>query len=405
MDWLTSPEAEQLLTNLPPYDEGSALSITRQLRAKGVDAEHIRTILTQSRLRSKARSRWGDIADQLILTSDGAEQSTRPVAAAHRARRYANAGVDHAADLGCGLALDAMALAAHGVTVTAFERDEVTAAAARANVASLGFGDVVEVRCADVTGLRFGTEEGFDGVYADPARRRDGRRISSPEQWSPPLSWVLNLPASSLGVKVAPGLAHDLVPAGSEFEVVSIDGDVVEAGIYRGELRSQDVSRRATLLPDGSTLTDHDLPGEPVPTAAVGRYLYEPAGAVIRSGLVAAVADQMDGWLIDPLIAYISSDAERVSPYARGYHVLSVMPFNVKKLRAHLRSNGVGRITIKKRGSAIEPETLRRQLHLDRSQSGEATVVATRLGQDPVMLLVEPLTLVEPPTLVEPLTE
>ena len=75
---------------------------------------------------------------------------------------------------------------------------------------------------------------------------------------------------------------------------------------------------------------------------SVGRYLYEPDGAVIRAHLVAEVAEELDGGLIDPTIAYVTADALRPTPYATAYEITDRLPFNVKKLKALLRERGVG---------------------------------------------------------------
>jgi len=392
VEWLATPAARDLLSELPPYDERTALAVSQQLRDQGLDPQRASAIVTQSRLRTRARERWGDIVDELILTPDGAEQATRPAVAAHRARRYVAAGLQHVADLSCGLGLDALSMAAAGLMVTAYESDPATAAAARANATALALRGAIGVHCADVTALDVDElRRGIDAVFADPARRRLGRRISQPERWSPRLSWVLALPMESLGVKVAPGLAHDAVPAETEFEVVSVDGDVVEAGLYRGALRTARTARRATLLPSGQTLTDADLPAGGPPVGGIGAYLYEPDGAVIRSGLVGAVVTALSGRLLDPAIAYVTSDELTHSPFVHAYRVCDVRPFNLKILRALLRERGVGRVTIKKRGSAVVPEQLRKQRRLDRTQTGEATIVLTRVAHEPLMILVEPM--------------
>jgi hypothetical protein len=57
-------------------------------------------------------------------------------------------------------------------------------------------------------------------------------------------------------------------------------------------------------------------------------------------------------------------------------------------LRALLRERGVGRLTVKKRGSALEPEVLRRQLKL--AGPHEATVVLTRVAGKPTVLVCQP---------------
>ena len=66
-----------------------------------------------------------------------------------------------------------------------------------------------------------------------------------------------------------------------------------------------------------------------------------------------------------------------------------MLPFGLKRLRALLRERGVGRLTVKKRGTAVEPEELRGQLRLHGDE--EATVVLTRVAGQQSVLLVERL--------------
>src|SRR5205823_12943241 len=88
----------------------------------------------------------------------------------------------------------------------------------------------------------------------------------------------------------------------------------------------------------------------------------------------------------DPQIAYVYSDAPAATPFARRYEVLDVLPFSVKRLRAVLRERGTGRLTVKKRGSPVDPDQLRTAMRL--SGTAEATVVLTRVAGAPTALLV-----------------
>ena len=397
---LTGPDGRQLLTDLPPYDERAALALGERLRRAGHPPDLVAAALTQSRLRTKAAHRWGsagaDLLPRLLLTPDGAEQATRPTVAALRAARYRRLGADRlVGDLGCGVGIDSLALAEAGLRVDAYDLDPVTAAVAAANATATGHAEQISVTSADVTGLSDVVTAKYDAAFADPARRRDGRRLSRPETWSPPLSWVLDLPLVSLGVKVAPGLDHVRVPAGTEFAVVSDGGDVVEAALYRGVLRDAGVTRSATLLPAGARVSDADLPAASPPVRPVGQYLHEPDGAVIRAGLVAAAVEAVDGWLIDPHIAYISSNHTVTSPFLSSYEVIDVLPFALKRLRAYLRTEGVGHVVIKKRGSAVDVDELHRSLRLDRSVRGQRTLVLTRIGDDPIVAICKPISLAD----------
>jgi hypothetical protein len=384
---LLTPEGQRLLASLPAYDGAQALAVATAAREAGHDEALVSSALTQSRLRARARAKFGEDADLLYFTADGLEQSTRSLVAAHRATRFAAAAVRRIADLGCGIGGDLPHLVrASRDGVLAVDRDPLTAAVAAANMAALGLTSRVEVRCADVTAVDVSA---VDGAFVDPARRQGGSRTFDPRAYSPPYAFVLDLASRvpATGAKLAPGIPHDVLPAGAEAEWVSVTGDVVECALWCGPLAGP-AARRATLLPSGATVTGDGLTR--APAGPVGQFLYEPDGAVIRAGLVAEVAEQLGGHLLDPTIAYITSVRATGSPFATGYAVLDVLPFGLKRLRSLLRDRDIGVLTIKKRGSAIEPETLRRQLRLHGSAA--ATIVVTRIAGQPSVLVVEPLT-------------
>ena len=187
---------------------------------------------------------------------------------------------------------------------------------------------------------------------------------------------------------MAPGLDHDRVPDGVEAEWVSVGGSIVEALLW-GRAPST-AWRRATLVDDDGTVHEVSAaedPG-PAPVAAVRGWLHEPDPALIRSGLMSLVAADVDATLVDPTIAYLTSDAPADSPWLRSYRVTDVLPFNLKKLKALLRARGIGRVVVKKRGSPIEPEALVRQLR--GPGSGSAVVVVTRVAGQPTALVCEP---------------
>ncbi|HET6635024.1 MAG TPA: class I SAM-dependent methyltransferase [Streptomyces sp.] len=381
---LLTDQGRTLLDGLPAYDRSRELAVAERLR-RDHPAPLVTAALAQARLRQRAVAKFGaEDAGRMFFTPNGLEQATRADVAAHRAARFAAQGVRRVADLGCGVGGDALALARAGVTVLAVDRDPLTCAVAQANAEVLGLADRVEVRCADVTSVPL---DGCDAVFADPARRSGRGRIFDPEAYSPPLSWAVGTVrgAGRGALKVAPGIPHEAVPEDAEAEWVSHEGDVKEAVLWFGGPDAGGV--RATLLPAGDTLHGRGLPDpeqEPV-----GRYLYEPDGAVIRAHLVAEVAEQVDGRLIDPTIAYVTSDTLTRTPYARAYEITDALPFNLKKLRALLREREVGTLTVKKRGSPVEPEELRRKMKPKGPNA--ATVFLTRAAGAPTMLLGHPV--------------
>lgn len=384
---LLTAEGQRLLDRIPAYDESAALAVGERLRHAGFDPGLVATALTQARLRARARSKFGAAAERLYFTGDGLEQATRPIVAERHARRYAAAPCAAVADLCCGIGTETAALATVGLHVVGIDRDPLTCAVAQANIEVFTLDERATVRCGDVAAPDLDLSWA-DGVFIDPARRGGRGRTFDPRAYSPPYDVVLELAdrVPATGAKLAPGIPHAVLPDGAEAEWVSVDGSVVECALWFGPLSSGAV-RRATLLPLGATLT-----GDGVARAQAGpvqRFLYEPDGAVIRAGLVAQVAELVGGHLIDDSIAYVTSDEAVDTPFCVGYEITDVLPFQLKRLRALLRARSIGRLTVKKRGSAVEPETLRRQLRLE--GDAETTIVLTRVRGEPHVLVVEPL--------------
>ncbi|MGY1608290.1 THUMP-like domain-containing protein [Geodermatophilus sp. SYSU D00700] len=345
-----------------------------------------------ARLRARARPVFGADADRLFLTADTLEQAGRPELAARRATRLLTDGTDSVADLGCAAGTDTVALARAGARVLAVDRDPVARELTAANAAALGVDGDVWVVAGDVVELvgaaRGGEVAGCGAAVLDPARRSGGRRQLDPDRWSPPWSTVAELldRVPRAVVKVAPGLDYERVPVGVEAEWVSVRGSIVEALLWGRGVST--VWRRATVVRDGavSELTADADPG-PAPTGPVRGWLHEPDPAVIRSGLVSRVAADLGATLVDPTIAYLTSDAAAGSPWVHSHRVEEVLPFNLKRLRALLRARGVGRVVVKKRGSPIEPETLSRQVR--GPGSATATVVVTRVAGAPTALVCD----------------
>ncbi|QWZ06900.1 methyltransferase domain-containing protein [Nocardioides panacis] len=383
--WLLTEPGQALLvraTQLYVAHAGDPVRTATALRRHDVSPEHAAAALTQVDLRARAVAKLGDDAARMYFTPEGLEQATRSRVATHRAARVAFAAPDSVLDLGCGIGGDLVALARAGLTVAGVDRDELRVAVARANLDALGLGGAVQVASAQDVDV-----SGFGVVFADPARRTDRGRVFDVDGWSPPWDFVTALLARPSCVKVAPGIPHSLLPDGVEAEWVSDEGDVKEAALWSPQLAT--ARRRATVIKGGGlvSVTDEDDPGSPG-VRAVGRCLYEPDGAVIRAGLVTAVAAGVNGGLVDEHIAYVTSDEAFSTPLARSYEVLDELPYKEKPLRAALRARGVGRLTIKKRGVDVVPEELRKRLSLHGEQ--EATIVMTRVAGKGTCLLVRP---------------
>jgi hypothetical protein len=383
---LLSPEGLRLLDEVGELEQSADVVRTvSRLRAAGHDGGLVAAVLEQARLRSRARSKFADFADRMLFTPAGLEQATRLRVAALHAGRFAEAGVDVVADLGCGIGADAMALAAMDLGVVAVERDELTAAVAAFNLAPFPSARVElgDAEAADLAGV--------GAVWLDPARRDGATRFSDPRDWSPSLEWAFDL-ARRLpsGIKLGPGLDRDLIPDDVEAQWVSVDRDVVELVLWSGSLARPGIRRAATVIgPTGIDELSAPADSADADPGDLAEYLVEPDGAVIRARLIGDLARSLEGRMLDPTIAWITTPEPPVTAFGQTFRVVERFPLDVKTLKRELASRGIGTLEIKKRGVDIDPAQFRTKLAL--SGDASATLVLTRIAGSRAAILVERL--------------
>ena len=389
---LLTPEATALLGEIVVDSKLDVVKTVSRLRAAGHDAGTVAAVLSQAKLRARGVAKFGDFAKNMFFTEDGLEQASRLAVSAHHAGRFRDAGIRQVADLGCGIGSESMAFAALDMNVVAVELDEVTAACATYNLAPF---DNAQVLNADVTSLDL-TE--FESQFFDPARRELGTgrekatRKFDPAAFAPNYDWVLEQAKDRpTGVKLGPGHPHEAIPETAEAQWVSVNGDLVELTLWFGKLARAGVARSALMLRDGEAveLKSANFEKTSAPVRELGQYIYEPDNAVVRSHLIAELAEQLELGLIAPEIAYLTGDQAISSPWLRSFQVLETMHFDRKKLKARLRELGVGILEIKKRGSDVVPEVLRKELQLKGERA--ATLIITRVGDSHRALICEAL--------------
>jgi SAM-dependent methyltransferase len=384
LEQLLSVEGLRLLDGLPRYEStADVVRVVSELRAAGHPPGLVAAVLNQSKLRAKAEAKFGPFAASMLFTEAGLEQATRLSVAAQHAGRFQRAGLGWIADLGCGIGADALAIAALELEVTAVERDEVTAAIATYNLAPwsnarVEHADAVEYDLA-----------GVDGVYVDPARRSGAKRLKDPRDWSPGLEFVFGLAEGlPLGVKLGPGIDRDLIPPEAEAQWVSVDREVVEVGLWFGPLARPGVRRAALVVGDhGVAELTAESDSADVAAGSLGPYLYEPDGAVIRARLIGDLGRQLNGRMLDPTIAYLTSNEPAETPFAQGFRVVADFPLDQRALKRELAARSIGTVEIKKRGVDIDPAAFRAALNPKGDNS--ATLVLTRVGGKRRALLAE----------------
>ncbi|MBX7103299.1 MAG: methyltransferase domain-containing protein [Gemmataceae bacterium] len=348
-------------------------SLTRRF-----DPDLSRVALEQAMLRLRAREKF-PLAAAMYFTREGYEQATCAEVARYRASRLVGKVVEAC----CGIGGDTQALAARG-PVVAIDADPLRLAIARENVRVSGHLDNVTWLHGD---LREMSMPAGDVLVFDPDRRATGRRSARLIDLEPPLSLLSQWRYPGSVVKLAPATPWaelDSLDAGIEF--VSLAGELKECTAWMGGLRG--ARRRATLLPAQATLAA-DVPAPLRPAGPARAYLYDPDPAVTRAGLVTDLAERIDAGPLDSSTAFLTADHAVATPFARGYAIEASLPFHLGRLREYLRSVGVGRVTIIKRGSAVDVVTLTR--HLKLQGPAYRYVMLTPVLGKPTALICRPL--------------
>jgi hypothetical protein len=358
LELLESAEGLELLEWLAargPVAAGEELAVGERLRERFA-AELVVAAMAQHELRGRARAKFAE-PQRLLFTRDGLEQSSSQPVARHRAARYA--GFPLVADLCTGIGGDLVALA-NGRAALAVDLDPVHLRMALRNARAMGATEVAGA-CADVRHLRL---DRLPPVFVDPARRAGGRRLPAGTS-EPPLGWCLALAGhvAEVGIKAAPGLPLGLVPPGWEVELIADGLDLKEAVLWSPAMAA--TQRRATVLLGREAA--HSLAARSGPGLAVrepGAFLLDPNPAVTRAGLVEELGRELDAWKIDDRVGFLSADHPMATPFGRLLAVEASLPWNLKRLRAVLRARRAGAVEIRKRGSAVDVEDLRRRLGL-----------------------------------------
>jgi hypothetical protein len=191
-----------------------------------------------------------------------------------------------------------------------------------------------------------------------------------------------------LGVKAAPGLNYAAISV-EEVEVVSLNGEVKETVLWFNALATPGVTRRATLLPEGVSLTD--AAPDDCSVGELDAYLYEPDPAVIRAGLVKQAGAQLGIHLLDENIAYLSGSTALQSPFVKGWQIEARLPLKMKQINRYLKNQHISRVNVKQRGTGLKPEAVLSRLK-PAKEGVERTLILLRIREEHLALMCRRMT-------------
>jgi hypothetical protein len=336
--------------------------------------------MTQAKLQQTLASRWGIDTTALLLTDDGISQATRPRVARYRAqwiKRHFGDNV-RVLDLTCGLGFDALAMAEAGLNVQAIELDTTTALMATHNLKSVG----ITVQNADANEVDISN---IDVIFVDPARRNpnsprkiDGstHRIFNPHDWSPSWDFITALSRHiAVVAKVAPGVDDETI-ADWDAQWISDDGDIVEAMLSSEHVLNAEKRQAVLLTKNSDEFLVFTGSTEP-PIAEIGTYLVCPDGAITRAGALDALAQLVNGGLVNEHIGWITTQDEaaverllNMNPApADCFNIIGRTKCDAKAIAAQIKNIPASAITIMTRGITLDVESLRKKVspNLDRT--------------------------------------
>ncbi len=376
--WLVSEAADAYLRQ-GARDAAATVALVAQLRQE-LSPSRAHLVMDQIELRHRAGQKF-QAAEQMFFTRKLLEQATDEATARYKAGRYpAGSSI---IDLCCGLGGDLLALAGRGKAV-GFDIDPVATLLAATNCERLAAGrGSARVGDARSVALDPGTL-----WHIDPDRRAGGPRSTQLQYWQPDGDALNRLIARHPdgAMKLAP--ATDLpaeIAVHAEREWIGQPRTCRQQVAWLGRLARSPGAHTATVLgrgPAGSTASITGQPDQGVDVAAtVGRYLHEPQAAILASRLTGALAASLELAAIVPGVAYLTSDHRiDADPRVATFEVASVMPFDLKRLKAELRRRKIGRLEIKHRGLQLDPERLRKRLRVPGDAAACLLIAGTRPG-------------------------
>lgn len=352
-----------------------------------------RFAVMQIECRKKAKNKIPELlANERFLfpKAISAEQCTHQQVAQFHASLFLS--TDSVLDMTMGLGVDSYYISRRVASLKAIELDEEIAAAGAHNYA-------FTVVNADSVAWLTQTDERFDAVFIDPARRGDGgARLYGLADCAPDVLGILptiKAHAKRLYIKASPMIdvtqsMRDLAPHLTDVWAVSVKNECkelffeVDFGVECTDVQLHALNFEAggtqEFAVDSAALAVEGCYGSP----SAGQYLYEPNASVMKIGAFAALTRQF------PILQiaknshlYYSDDFVEDFP-GRKFVIDSIIPFSGKEAKAVGKQHK--QLNIATRNFRLSPDELKKRLKV--RDGGDCYLFATTLANGEQVLLL-----------------
>lgn len=239
------------------------------------------------------------------------------------------------------------------------------------------------------------TNESFDWIYLDPARRDDyGGKVFLLEQCTPDVPENMNLlfeKADHILIKTSPllDLSSGIKDLKNVFEIhiVSVNNEVKEllwilqkSILFKTKIKTINFQKEQVQKFEANLNQN----SEEIPLALPRRYLFEPNPAVMKSGLFPELASQTKTAKLH-FNSHLYTSDELVEFPGRAFQVLNVLPYNKRLLKKKLGSK---QANITTRNFPKSVELIRKELKI--SDGGDQYLFfTTNLENEKIVIICQ----------------
>lgn len=357
--------------------------------------------ILQIECRKKTRNKISHLLQHerfLFPKAISAEQCTHEIVAQFHASLID--GSDHVLDMTMGLGVDDFYIAKRVKSLTAIELDPEIVSVGQYNFSLLATN--VEVHQGDSIEFLHNTDDSFDAIFIDPARRSDGgKRLYGLADCQPDVLSLLPLiksHTSQLFIKASPMIdatqaTRDLGPYLTDVWAVSIKNECKELFFRLDFKKIAKCVNLHALNHDGNEWktfsTSAHIAAEPANSSVIpaqGQHLYEPNSSIMKLGCHIAVELEFGVTQLAANSHLMVSDALIVDFPGRKFRILEIMPFKDKEIRQLGKRYKQMNVAI--RNFRLSAESLKKRMRVN--DGGDIYLFGTTLSSgEQVLILCE----------------
>ncbi|MFA4669436.1 methyltransferase domain-containing protein [Pyrococcus kukulkanii] len=340
-------------------------------RALGLPEEEFKLALEVARARIKAKDKFS--RTDLWFDLEGLRYATHEVVADYRGRRLKKQGVESIADVSCGVGIQLIFFAKHGIRAIGVDIDPLKIEFAKRNAEKYGVN--IEFLVGDSLSPDIVEKIDAEVIFSDPARPPEVPERNLEDLLPSPLKVyeVYKEKAEAFIFDLPPQIRREKVPWKGEFEYIDLYGHVNRLTFYTEPLAKAE--RSAVILPQEARLeSDPNLENIVEEAETPGKYLYEIPQAIDYADLINELFHKVKGELKLLLrekrrILATGDDEVKSDYFKRSYVVIATIPFHPVRINDFLRKEGYGRATL--RMSVPEEEYWRIRRKIEQGLKGE----------------------------------